>query len=122
MKEEFVYISQVTRLDQGNGSTGPTGEDRVVQQVPQRPSRPDNNKILLFFDNYDDPRLPGVKSSTGYDIRRYFPSRPQGSILIITRSDRLTFARQLKLAKLQNVNESIEILSSRSGQDLSDGE
>jgi hypothetical protein len=122
LKQDFVRVSQVIGIDQGSGSTGPADEDLVVQQVLRWLSQSENNRWLLIFDNYDDPRLPGVKSPTGYDIRLYFPSRSQGSILITTRSHRLTFARQLKLTKLEDLNESIEILSSRSGRDLSDGE
>jgi Heterokaryon incompatibility protein (HET)/NB-ARC domain len=122
LKQEFVHISQVIGMDQGNGSTGPSDEDLVVQQVLRWLSRPENDRWLLIFDNYDDPRLPGVRSPTGYDIRRYFPSRSQGSILITTRSHRLTFARPLKLTKLQDLHESIKILSNRSGRDLSEGE
>jgi N-terminal domain on NACHT_NTPase and P-loop NTPases len=122
LKQDFVRLSQVIGADQVSGSTGPADEDLVVQQVLRWLSHPENDRWLLLFDNYDDPRLPGVKSPTGYDIRGYFPSRSQGSILITTRSHRLTFARQLKLAKLEDLNESIEILSSRSGRDLSDGE
>jgi N-terminal domain on NACHT_NTPase and P-loop NTPases len=118
LKQEFVRVSQIIGIDQGSGSTGSANEDLVVQQVLRWLSRPENTRWLIMFDNYDDPRFPGIKSPTGYDIRDYFPSRSQGSILITTRSHRLTFARQLKLAKLQDLNESIEILSSRSGRDL----
>jgi N-terminal domain on NACHT_NTPase and P-loop NTPases len=121
LKQDFVHLSQVIGTDQGSGSTGPADNDLIIQQVLRWLSLPENDRWLLIFDNYDDPRLPGVKSLTGYDIRRYFPSRSQGSILITTRSHRLKFARQLKLTKLENLNESIEILSNRSGRDLSVG-
>lgn len=121
LKQDFVRVSQIVEMDQGSGSTGPVDEDLTVQQVLRWLSLPGNDRWLLIFDNYDDPRLPGVKSLTGYDIRRYFPSRFHGSILITTRSHRLTFAQQLKLAKLEDLNESIEILRSRSGRDLSNG-
>ena len=121
LKQDFLRLSDAIRTDQGTRSDGPVDEDLVVQQVLRWLSLPQNDRWLLIFDNYDNPRLPGVKSLTGYDVRRYFPSRSQGSILITTRSHRLTFARQLKLTKLQDLHESIEILSSRSGRDLSDG-
>lgn len=38
-----------------------------------------NDRWLLIFDKYDDPQLPGIRSATGYDIRRFFPTRSQGS-------------------------------------------
>jgi hypothetical protein len=66
------------------------------------------------YDNYDDPRLPGMDSSTGYDIRTYFPQRTQGSILITTRSSRLPFAKQVRLKKLEDIEQSLAILAARS--------
>lgn len=122
LKHDFVKLSKIVINGAQAMSTVPINEELVVEQVHQWLSCSGNHRWLLIFDNYDHPKLPGVKSPTGYDIRRYFPSRSQGSILITTRSNRLTFARQLKLAKLQDVNESIKILNSRSGRDLNSGE
>ena len=59
-------------------------EERLVQQARQWLSQRGNDKWLIVYDNYDDPRLPGMDSSTGYDIRTYLPHRSQGSILITT--------------------------------------
>jgi NB-ARC domain len=92
--------------------TDPPEEERMVQQARQWLSRPNNDKWLVVYDNYDDPHLPGIP--TGYDIRDFFPHRAQGSILITTRSPRITFARQLQLKKL-NVDQSLTILATRSG-------
>ncbi|RDW91132.1 hypothetical protein BP5796_02297 [Coleophoma crateriformis] len=76
-------------------------EDQAVRFSRQWLSESDNKEWLVIFDNYDDPRIPGIKSSTGYDIRPFFPDRDQGSILITTRSSRLSFgdADAVKLAK-----------------------
>lgn len=93
------------------------GEDRVVQRVRQWLSRPENSNWLIVYDNYDDPRLPGIRSRTGYDIREFFPHSVQGSILITTRSGQLTFARQLRLMKLEELDQSLAILARRSRQD-----
>ena len=68
-------------------------EERLVHQARQWLSQADNNRWLIVYDNYDDPRLPGMDSATGYDIRKYFPLRAQGSTLITTRSQRLPFRR-----------------------------
>jgi hypothetical protein len=97
-------------------------EKQAVHQVRQWLSRDGNDRWLVLLDNYDDPKLPGVKSETGFDVRQYFPYRSQGSILITTRSTRLTFAKHLKLQKLESVDESVAILSERSGRDFSQGE
>src|SRR5947209_15534008 len=48
-------------------------EDRIVQQMRQWFSRPGNDRWLVVYDNYDDPFVPGITSTTSYDIRDYFP-------------------------------------------------
>ena len=96
-------------------------EERLVQQARQWLSQPGNDKWLVMYDNYDDPRLPGMDSSTGYDIRAYFPSRAQGSILITTRSPRLRFAKQLPLKKLEDIKQSLAILAATSGRKVDGG-
>jgi len=97
-------------------------EERMVQQARLWLSQPSNDRWLLVYDNYDDPCLPGIDSSTGFDIRQYFPQRAQGSILITTRSPRLSFAKQLRLQKLDNINQSLTILATRSGREINGGE
>lgn len=78
-------------------------EERMVEQVRQWLSQPDNNRWLVLYDNYDNPLLPGITSTTSYDIRDYFPHRAHGSILITTRSPRLGFAKQLAVKKLDDL-------------------
>ncbi|KIX02501.1 uncharacterized protein Z518_08442 [Rhinocladiella mackenziei CBS 650.93] len=92
---------------------------RKIDEVLRWLSKPGNDQWLLIFDNYDDPYLPGVRSATGYDIRSFFPTRSQGNIIITSRSTKLTFSKQLKLGKLENIHTSVAILSQRSGRDLS---
>jgi NB-ARC domain len=96
-------------------------QERMVQQARQWLSRPDNDRWLVVYDDYD-PRLPGMDSSTGYDIRHFFPHRAHGSILITTRSPRLTYAKQLRLDKIDNVDQSLSILATRSGRAINGGE
>ena len=97
-------------------------QERMAQQARQWLSRPDNDRWLVVYDNYDDPRLPGMDSSTGYDIRHFFPHRAHGSILITTRSPRLTYAKQLRLNKIDNIDQSLSILATRSGREINGGE
>jgi hypothetical protein len=97
-------------------------QERMAQQARQWLSRPDNDRWLVVYDNYDDPRLPGMDSSTGYDIRHFFPHRAHGSILITTRSPRLTYAKQLRLNKIDNVDQCLSILAARSGREINGGE
>jgi NB-ARC domain len=97
-------------------------EEQLVQHTRQWLSQSGNNKWLLVCDNYDNPCLPGIDSSTGYDIRTYFPQHAQGSILITTRSPRLSFAKQLRLGKLEKIEQSLAILAARSGRQVNGGE
>lgn len=97
-------------------------EEWMVQQARKWLSRPDNDKWLLVYDNYDDPRLPGISSSTGFDIREFFPLKAQGSILITTRSPKIAFAKQLRLKKLEDLDQSLAILATRSGRNIDGGE
>jgi len=121
LKRDFALLSR--RLSSGRPSLRQANisqeeEEEAMHETRSWLSEETNNRWLLLLDNYDDPKIPGVKSDTGYDIRRYFPYRVQGSILITTRSTRLTFARPLKLQKLEDLKESVKILSVRSGRDL----
>lgn len=100
----------------------PRKEERRIQQARQWLSRPENEKWLVVYDNYDDPHLPGMPSSTGYDIRNFFPHRAQGSILITTRSPRIGFAKPLRLRKLDDVIQGLKILATRSGREVDGGE
>ena len=96
-------------------------EERLVQQVLQWFSLPDNDGWLLLYDNYDNPLVPGITSTASYDIRDYFPPRGHGSILITTRSPRLGFAKQLAVKKLDDLDQSLSILATRSGRDITGG-
>jgi hypothetical protein len=108
-------------VDNHTSSSDAHEEDRMVEQARQWLSQAENDRWLLVYDNYDDPRLPGIPSSTGYDIRRFFPHRVHGSILITTRSPRITFAKQLRLEKLDDVDQGLKILAARSGREVDGG-
>lgn len=97
-------------------------EKLKVDRVRQWLSETGNNQWLLIFDNYDNPPLPGMDSSPGYDIRAYFPHQAHGSILITTRSPQLLFAKQLPLKKLEDVEQSLAVLAARSGRRIYGGE
>jgi hypothetical protein len=123
LKAELATLAaQIMENHISSSGTDLQEEERMVEQVRQWLSRPDNNKWLAIYDNYDDPRLPGINSSTGYEIRDYFPHRAHGSILITMRSPRLIYAKQLRLGKLDDINQSLAILARRSGRTTEGGE
>jgi hypothetical protein len=122
LRQSMTHLSAVIFHE----STSPTAqsaddEKLKIEKVQRWLSEPGNDQWLLIFDNYDDPRLPGMDSSTGYDIRRYFPYRAQGSILITTRSPRLIFTKQLPLKKLEDIEQSLAILAAGSGRKVDGG-
>lgn len=116
-----VLALEMTEPSASSTLTDTHEEERLVQQARRWLSQQGNDRWLIVYDNYDNPRLPGIDSATGYDIRAYFPSRAQGSILITTRSPRLTFAKQLRVTKLQDIGQSLAILATRSGRMVDGG-
>jgi hypothetical protein len=127
-KDETSLIQSIVQLSAVVFHEGPTSaaqstddEKLKVESVRRWLSEPGNDQWLVIFDNYDDPRLPGMHSLTGYDIRKYFPQRAQGSILITTRSPRLPFAKQLRLGKLKNMEQSLAVLAAWTGRIVDEG-
>ena len=103
------------------GGPSADNEKLKIDKIKGWLSESKNDQWLLIFDNYDDPKLPGIESSTGYDIRTYFPHRSQGSILITTRSPLLPFAKKLQLKKIEDIEQSIAILAVKSGREVAGG-
>ncbi|KAL8993511.1 MAG: hypothetical protein Q9188_007312 [Gyalolechia gomerana] len=117
LRQSMAALSVIVFPESANPVAASTDDEKVkVDKVRRWLSDSQNDRWLLIFDNYDDPRLPGMDSFTGYDIRTYFPSRAQGSILITTRSRRLLFAKQLLLKKLEGIEQSLAVLAARSGR------
>ena len=90
---------EVAQISASSTLTDAHNEEQLVKKARQWLSQQGNDKWLIVYDNYDNPRLQGIDSATGYDIRAYFPDREQGSILIKTRSPQLTFAKQFRIKK-----------------------
>ena len=122
LRQSMADLSAVI-FHESAGPAAQTADDEKlkIDKVRGWLSEPGNDQWLLIFDNYDDPRLLGMDSLTGYDVRVYFPYRAQGSILITTRSPRLLFAKQLPLKKLKDIEQSLAILADRSGRTVNGG-
>ena len=85
--------------------------DNAVEAVKQWLSYPKNNQWLVIYDNYDTPKLPGRDNGSTFDIRHFLPEADHGAILITTRSSELELGLSVAVKKLQNINQSLEILS-----------
>jgi len=118
----YVSLAQRIRCHNSQSEVGQgevieqMNEGQAIQLVQQWLSQSENKTWLLMLDNYDNPRLPGIRSSTGYDIRTFFPYCTQGSILITTQYSRITFAKPVRFNKFDNLNQSLAILARRSGR------
>ncbi len=78
----------------------------VVGCVLQWLSDSKNTRWLLVFDDYDDP--------SQFKINDFFPPTPHGDILVTTRRPDLVAGITLGIKPLQNIEDSLAILKTRS--------
>ncbi|PVH67572.1 TPR-like protein [Cadophora sp. DSE1049] len=69
------------------------------------------DKVLIIYDNYNNPKLPGKTDPAAVDIRKYLPESYQGLIIITTRSSQVKNGHVIHVRKLEKVRDSLEILS-----------
>jgi hypothetical protein len=91
----------------------------IVDAVKEWLSLPGNTRWLLIYDNYDNPKLPGVTDSSAVDIQKYLPDSYQGSVIVTTRSARVNLGHTMKITKLEDVHDSLKILSNVSKRQIS---
>ncbi|KAK4118976.1 hypothetical protein N657DRAFT_650651 [Parathielavia appendiculata] len=104
--------------------------NEAVQAVKRWLDNNKNDRWLVIYDNYDNPRLGGGGDSgpnegrggglegdrdaniaEGYDIRPFLPDAHHGAIVITTRSSRVTVGHRIPLRKLKDLEDSLEILA-----------
>ena len=96
--------------------------DQVVYAVKAWLDLQKNTRWLMIYDNYDSPKTSGNLDRSAVDIRQYLPQSDQGSIIITTRSSRVSQGRHVYIQKLLDIKESLEILSNMSGrEDIAEG-
>ncbi|RFU30805.1 hypothetical protein B7463_g5540, partial [Scytalidium lignicola] len=88
--------------------------DAVVDAIKAWLSLPNNTRWLIIYDNYDNAKLPGVIDSTTIDICKFLPESYQGSVIITTRLSRVNMGHLIRIEKLENIHDSLEILSNSS--------
>lgn len=71
----------------------------------------------MVFDNYDNPKVAGNTDDAAIDIRRFLPEVDHGSIIITTRSSKVNVGHRIKIEKLTDVRDSLQILSDTSHRD-----
>src|SRR6202041_1909867 len=91
--------------------------DEVIDAVKAWLSLPNNTRWLVIYDNYDNPKLAGNTDPAAVDIRKFLPESYQGSVIITTRSSQVKIGHAIQIRKLEDVRDSIKILSSTSGRE-----
>ncbi|KAF2966551.1 hypothetical protein GQX73_g7028 [Xylaria multiplex] len=108
IKRQHPSDSRVSSLDiQEN-------PDETIDAVNTWLNLRSNSRWLLVYDNYDNPKLPSNKDPTAINIQEYFPKSYQGSIIITTRSSQVKIGHAIRMLKMQNLEDSLAILSSTS--------
>ena len=122
LRQSILDLSGVVFPESAGPAPQSADDEKLkIDRVRRWLSEAGHDQWLLIFDNYDDPRLPGMESPRGYDVREYFPYRAHGSILITTRSTQILFAKQLPLKKMGDIEQSLAILAIRSGRKIEGG-
>ncbi|KAF2738506.1 HET-domain-containing protein [Polyplosphaeria fusca] len=88
--------------------------NRVVNAVKTWLSLKGNTRWLMIYDNYDNPQTPGSSDRTTVGIRRYLPESDHGSLIITTRSARVSQGQRLHVQKLTALEDGLKILANMS--------
>ncbi|KAN0072834.1 HET domain containing protein [Elaphomyces granulatus] len=88
--------------------------DEVIDAVKAWLSLPNNTRWLMIYDNYDNPKLPGNTDPTAVDIHKFLPESYQGSVIITTRLSEVKVGHRIRIRKLEDVRDSVKILSNAS--------
>jgi hypothetical protein len=139
IKQSFVRTAErimrqnpsLTYLSTAMASRDPS---KIVEAVQWWLDDPINDRWLLIYDNYDDPLFSSnatggslVRSerndpseaqgleeganSKAFDIQPYLPKVDHGAIIVTTRSSVVNLGQRIKLSKLQDISDSLEILA-----------
>jgi ATP/maltotriose-dependent transcriptional regulator MalT len=103
--QEHPSVSQLGAI------TDDSQPDKVVVAVKQWLEHAKNLRWLMVFDNYDSPKVPGNASPSAVDIRQFLPKVYHGSIIVTTRSSKVNVGRRMQVGKLEDVRDSLRILS-----------
>ncbi|RYP73186.1 hypothetical protein DL771_003822 [Monosporascus sp. 5C6A] len=88
--------------------------DDVIDAVKAWLNLSNNTRWLLIYDNYDNPKLPSNTDPAALDIRKFLPESYQGSVIITTRSSRVEIGNSIRMEKIEDIYDSLEIISNTS--------
>jgi hypothetical protein len=90
--------------------------DKVIDAIKAWLSLPNNTWWLIIYNNYDNPKLLDNADPAAVDIRKFLPKSYQGSVIITTRSSQVEIGHLIQIRKLENIHDSLKILSNTSRQ------
>ena len=122
LKQSFVKVaSQILRehpLATRLSSVDMKGNlDEVVDAVKTWLSLPNNTRWLIVYDNYDNPKLASNIDPAAVNIHKFLPESYQGSVIVTTRSSQVKIGHRIQIRKLENLRDSLKILSNTSGRE-----
>ncbi|CAG8395624.1 unnamed protein product [Penicillium salamii] len=110
----------------------------TVSAVKRWLDEPMNNRWMVVYDNYDNPLLGNqtgkslasasfIEASTdsdndedlakAFDLQKFLPETDHGAIIVTTRSSMVKLGQTLHLRKLEDIDDSLEVLASVSGRE-----
>jgi AAA ATPase domain len=119
LKQSFAKVAKQILQDHPSASRLSSVDvkenfDEVVDAVKEWLSLPNNTRWLMIYDKYDNPKLAGNTDPTAVDICRFLPESYQGSVIITTRSSQVKIGHTIRIRKLEDVRDSVKILSNAS--------
>jgi hypothetical protein len=76
-----------------------------------------NTRWPIMYGNYDDPKVRDNTDLTVLDLRQFLPETDHRSIIVTTRLSQVKLGHRLRVGKLENIRDSLEILSNMSGRE-----
>ena len=91
--------------------------DEVINAIKGWLSLLHNTRWLMIYDNYDNPKSVKNIDLAAVDICQFLPESYQGSVIITTRSSEVEIGHRIQVTKLENIQDSLKILSNTSNRE-----
>jgi ATP/maltotriose-dependent transcriptional regulator MalT len=91
--------------------------DETVIAVKRWLEHAKNTRWLMVFDNYDNPKVPENADPGVVNIRQFLPEPYHGSVIVTTRESKVNVGHRMKVGKLRDIHDSLQILSDSSHRD-----
>jgi len=108
---------QISEGSRNYSQRGSANIDEVVEDVLKWLSQPSNDQWLLIFDNVDREFSSPSRDPEAFDVKEYFPTADQGSILITSRLSLSQLGTDLKLEPVDKLQGS-SILENSLGRSM----